>query len=139
RGRGLGSALLRWPSENWAVLPIELEVFADNTPALRLYEHLGFLERGRTCRYAFALEHPPIQALGLIADPAQVRRAQEDLAIRGFTRLDLVHENAPTTVAFPSPYAVKVQLRDSNVMVSLGHSLRESFPELKSVYSVDQC
>ena len=49
RGRGIGRALMRLALEEaraagmWRV---ELEVFADNQPAIALYEKMGFLREG---------------------------------------------------------------------------------------------
>ena len=57
RGRGIGAALLTAltdTADNWLGLKrLELTVFNDNTPAIRLYEKFGF-EREGICRsYAF--------------------------------------------------------------------------------------
>jgi len=56
-GRGIGSALLRAvldAADNWMGLTrIELTVFSDNQPAIRLYERFGFEREGVARRFAF--------------------------------------------------------------------------------------
>lgn len=51
RGKGVGrellQALLDWVEQERRVRRVELEVMADNTAALRLYESLGFALEGR--------------------------------------------------------------------------------------------
>lgn len=51
RGRGHGRRLLdaaiAWAREQPAIAYVDLGVFADNAAARRLYERVGFLERGR--------------------------------------------------------------------------------------------
>lgn len=55
-GRGVGSALmdaLTRQADDWlGVLRIELTVFADNVPAIRLYERFGFEHEGRLRGFA---------------------------------------------------------------------------------------
>lgn len=57
QGRGIGSALLAAAielGENWLALSrIELTVYSDNTPALRLYEKFGFVIEGTARNFAF--------------------------------------------------------------------------------------
>ncbi|OHV84184.1 GNAT family N-acetyltransferase [Rhizobium sp. LCM 4573] len=57
RGRGIGSALLSAlleTADNWLNLRrIELTVFTDNQPAIRLYEKLGFAKEGHLREFAF--------------------------------------------------------------------------------------
>jgi putative acetyltransferase len=57
QGKGIGSALVRAAVEladRWLNLRrIELEVFADNEPAIRLYERFGFEREGLLRQYAF--------------------------------------------------------------------------------------
>jgi len=54
--RGIGSALLRAAidlADRWLGLTrLELTVYADNEPAIRLYEKFGFCVEGRFARYA---------------------------------------------------------------------------------------
>lgn len=56
-GRGVGTALMRACVEladNWLNLHrLELDVFVDNEPAIRLYKKFGFVTEGRLVDYAF--------------------------------------------------------------------------------------
>lgn len=56
-GKGVGSALLRAGldlADNWLGLTrLELEVYTDNGPAIRLYERFGFEREGTLRQYAF--------------------------------------------------------------------------------------
>ncbi|KKX29249.1 GNAT family N-acetyltransferase [Rhizobium sp. LC145] len=56
-GRGIGSALLSAlleTADNWLNLRrVELTVFTDNEPAIRLYERLGFVKEGQFADFAF--------------------------------------------------------------------------------------
>ena len=51
RGQGVGAALLSaglaWARQSPAVHRVELEVYAENCPAIRLYEKFGFTIEGR--------------------------------------------------------------------------------------------
>lgn len=57
QGRGIGTALLRACldlADNWLNLRrIELEVYADNEPAIRLYQRHGFVQEGLLHDFAF--------------------------------------------------------------------------------------
>lgn len=57
QGRGVGTALLQAGVEladQWLnLLRLELEVYTDNEPALRLYKKFGFIIEGTLARYAF--------------------------------------------------------------------------------------
>ena len=57
QGKGVGSALMTACVEladNWLNLTrLELEVFTDNEPAIRLYERFGFEREGTLRQYAF--------------------------------------------------------------------------------------
>jgi putative acetyltransferase len=57
QGRGIGTALLAAlidAADNWLdIRRIELTVFADNGPAIRLYERHGFEHEGRMRAWAF--------------------------------------------------------------------------------------
>jgi L-phenylalanine/L-methionine N-acetyltransferase len=81
QGRGVGGALLAAAldlADDWLDLRrIELQVFADNAPAVRLYERFGFVVEGVAREFAFrrgafvdALlmarlrDHPPAHAPG---------------------------------------------------------------------------
>jgi putative acetyltransferase len=56
QGRGVGTALLEATidlAQNWLNLTrLELTVFVDNAPAIRLYEKVGFETEGRLVNYA---------------------------------------------------------------------------------------
>jgi putative acetyltransferase len=56
-GRGVGTALMRACvdlADNWLNLHrLELDVFVDNEPAIRLYKKFGFVTEGRLVDYAF--------------------------------------------------------------------------------------
>jgi putative acetyltransferase len=57
QGRGVGSALLAAcveMADKWLNLRrLELEVYVDNEPAIRLYERFGFEREGRLREHAF--------------------------------------------------------------------------------------
>lgn len=56
-GQGLGRALLEymlaWAERGGVVRKINLKVRADNIPAIRLYERMGWVHEGRTTRDTF--------------------------------------------------------------------------------------
>lgn len=57
QGKGVGTALLQAAvdlADNWLnLLRLELEVYTDNEPAVRLYQRAGFVIEGTLTRYAF--------------------------------------------------------------------------------------
>lgn len=57
QGKGIGTALMRAGVEladNWLnLMRLELEVYADNEPAIRLYRRHGFELEGTLRQYAF--------------------------------------------------------------------------------------
>lgn len=65
RGLGIGGALierlLEWAREH-RMTRIELQVFSNNAPAIRLYERMGFLHEGRR-RHAVTVAGHPVDIL----------------------------------------------------------------------------
>ena len=61
QGKGIGTALLRAGldlADNWLNLTrVELEVYTDNEPAIRLYERFGFEHEGTLRQHAFRDGH----------------------------------------------------------------------------------
>lgn len=57
QGQGIGAALMTAAvdlADNWLALTrLELTVFTDNAPAVRLYEKFGFVIEGTMIKYAF--------------------------------------------------------------------------------------
>ena len=57
QGKGIGAALMEAAidmADNWLnLLRLELDVFVDNEPALRLYKKFGFVIEGTRVRYAY--------------------------------------------------------------------------------------
>jgi putative acetyltransferase len=57
QGRGVGTALMRASvglADDWLNLTrLELEVYTDNEPAIRLYERFGFEREGTLRQHAF--------------------------------------------------------------------------------------
>lgn len=57
QGKGVGTALLQAAvdmADNWLnVARLELTVFVDNEPAIRLYKKFGFVVEGTLAKYAF--------------------------------------------------------------------------------------
>jgi putative acetyltransferase len=57
QGQGVGTALLKAATDmtdNWLnILRLELEVYTDNEPAVRLYKKCGFVIEGTLARYAY--------------------------------------------------------------------------------------
>ena len=57
QGKGVGTALMQAAvdlAENWLNLTrLELEVYTDNEPAIRLYQKFGFVIEGTLVRFAF--------------------------------------------------------------------------------------
>jgi putative acetyltransferase len=61
QGRGAGTALMRAAidlADNWLnLVRLELEVYVDNEPAIRLYQKFGFTTEGTLVRYAYRDGH----------------------------------------------------------------------------------
>jgi putative acetyltransferase len=61
QGKGIGTALMRAGldlADNWLNLTrLELEVYTDNEPAIRLYERFGFEREGTLRQHAFRDGH----------------------------------------------------------------------------------
>jgi len=57
QGKGIGTALMAAlldMADNWFnLLRVELDVFSDNEPAIRLYKKFGFIAEGTARKYAF--------------------------------------------------------------------------------------
>lgn len=57
QGQGVGTALMQAAvdlADNWLnLLRLELEVYTDNEPGVRLYGRFGFVVEGRLARYAY--------------------------------------------------------------------------------------
>jgi putative acetyltransferase len=57
QGKGVGSALMQAAvdlADRWLNLTrLELEVYTDNEPAIRLYKKFGFVVEGTQARFAF--------------------------------------------------------------------------------------
>jgi len=57
QGKGIGTALMRAGvdlADKWLNLTrLELKVYTDNEPAVRLYERFGFVHEGTLQQYAF--------------------------------------------------------------------------------------
>ncbi len=73
-GRGVGSRLMEAAldlADNWLALRrVELEVFVDNEPAIRLYRRCGFIEEGRFTDHAFrAGEYVDVLAMARLKPP----------------------------------------------------------------------
>lgn len=68
RGRGLAVPLVRAALDQLPVVgPVDLLVFAGNTPAVRTYEAVGFVDAG-----AIAPDYPEVRRM--VLDPASVGR-----------------------------------------------------------------
>ena len=57
QGKGVGTALLQTAvdlADNWFnLVRLELEVYTDNEPAVRLYKKMGFVIEGTFVQYAY--------------------------------------------------------------------------------------
>jgi putative acetyltransferase len=57
QGKGVGTALMQAAvglADNWLnLVRLELEVFTDNEPAVKLYKKFGFVVEGTLSRFAF--------------------------------------------------------------------------------------
>lgn len=92
RGRGLASRLFRQIAQEFAEMrALELDVFADNEPAIRLYDSLGFR---RTSTHQWLTRtiptppagDPPVRAS--LTGSAEAQHARDELAAVGSVRLD---------------------------------------------------
>ena len=68
QGKGVGTALMQAAvdmADHWLdLLRLELGVFVDNEPAVRLYQRFGFVIEGTLTRYAFrAGEYADVYAM----------------------------------------------------------------------------
>ncbi|MEW5935103.1 MAG: GNAT family N-acetyltransferase, partial [Bacillota bacterium] len=75
-GRGIGTRLMEAAlyaaGREWQVARVELQVYPDNEPALRLYRRFGFREEGRLARFAIRD--------GTYVDAVAMARIRPDLA-----------------------------------------------------------
>lgn len=75
-GRGIGTRLMEAALDaagrEWQVARVELQVYPDNEPALRLYRRFGFREEGRLARFAIRD--------GTYVDAVAMARIRPDLA-----------------------------------------------------------
>src|SRR5512143_1720748 len=75
QGKGAGTALMQAAcdlADKWLnVSRLELEVFVDNEPAVRLYKHFGFLAEGRLACFAYRD--------GALADVYTMARLRQDV------------------------------------------------------------
>ncbi|RIK44793.1 MAG: GNAT family N-acetyltransferase [Chloroflexi bacterium] len=77
RGRGVGAALLGAVidlADNWYnLLRLELQVYTDNSPAVRLYERNGFVIEGTHRAFAFRLgEFVDVYTMARLRRPPQL-------------------------------------------------------------------
>lgn len=92
RGRGLASSLFRHIAREFAEMrALELDVFADNQPAIRLYDSLGF---HRTSTQQWLIRTIPTPPAGnspvraSLTGSAEAQHARDELAAVGSVRLD---------------------------------------------------
>jgi putative acetyltransferase len=78
RGRRVGSALLDAVidlADNWYnIVRLELQVYTDNEPAIRLYERRGFAIEGTHRAYVYRLgEYVDAYTMARLRNPPRVR------------------------------------------------------------------
>ncbi|MEW6546419.1 MAG: GNAT family N-acetyltransferase [Bacillota bacterium] len=90
-GRGIGTRLMEAALDaadrEWQVLRIQLAVYPDNEPALRLYRRFGFREEGRLARMAIRD--------GTYTDTVVMARIRPDLATCGDVREEETPDRPP--------------------------------------------
>lgn len=131
RGRGLASSLIaHWLDAESAIGTVMLDVHANNGPARRLYERLGF-EADST---ALWLRRPlPEPAEPVMA--ADLHVAQACLDTYGFAELQLLHESVPR-IGLLGHTVVRVTSLSSLYDDALLARIASAFPERREAFAI---
>jgi RimJ/RimL family protein N-acetyltransferase len=141
RGRGLARTasrlLLDYSFRHLGLSSIHLEVLRDNTPALRLYESLGFHQEGEASRpTAIRMAAPFAESSAHSADAAQ----QAPRSMRQLWN-DVVGPWQPSRLPSPavSLLVVTNAVGDVNVLVGLERLRTQSFKDFEVLVLDDGC